>query len=169
MHRIIIAVLRLGIVAAAALGLFGQIVVIPTTAADEVDRFPPYDPFAVPYVAVAIAGVVCVQVALVAVWMLLTMVERETIFTPPAFRWVDTLIGCLVAATLLALGVAGHLALADIPSPDDGMETLGALVTAMAGVGVGASLAMLLVVLRGLLRKATRLQTRLQDETAAAG
>jgi hypothetical protein len=161
MHRLFIAALRAGIAFAIAVGLFGQIVVIPTTAADEVDRFPPYAPFATPYVTVAIIGVACVQVALVAVWMLLTMVQRDAIFTPLAFRWVDTVIGSSLVATLLMTGVAGHLALADIPSPDDGMELIGALGAAIATVGVGVAFAMLTVIMRSLLRKATDLQTEI--------
>ncbi|QGV82290.1 DUF2975 domain-containing protein [Streptomyces ficellus] len=160
MQPLLIAVLRAGIAVAILGGLFGQFVVIPTAAADEADRFPAYAPFTAPYVAVAIVGVVCVQVALVALWRLLTMVQRGSIFTPGAFRWVDTIIGSSLAATLLALGVSGHLALADIPSPDDGMDVLGALAAALVAVGVGASFAMLMVIARGLLRKATALQTR---------
>ncbi|MGW7261020.1 DUF2975 domain-containing protein [Streptomyces sp. NPDC054834] len=163
MHRSLIAILRAGIVTAILLGLFGQIVVIPTAAADEVDRFPPYAPFATPYATVAIAGVACVQVALVAVWMLLTMVERDAIFTPRAFRWVDTVIGSSIVATLLAIGVTGHLALADIPSPGDGMDVVSALAAAIVGVGVGASFAMLIVVMRSLLLKATDLQTEMAE------
>ncbi|MGA4948169.1 DUF2975 domain-containing protein [Streptomyces lydicamycinicus] len=163
MHRFYIAALRVGIAAVILLGLFGQIVVLPTTAADEVDRFPPYAPFAAPYVTVAIAGIACVQVALVAVWMLLTMVERDAIFTPRAFRWVDTIIGCSLVATLLAIGVTGHLALTDIPSPSDGMEVLGALAAATASVGVGAAFAMLIVIMRSLLHKATELQTEIAE------
>ncbi|MFC9241759.1 DUF2975 domain-containing protein [Streptomyces decoyicus] len=163
MHHFFIATLRIGVVAAIAVGLFGQVVVIPTTAADEVDRFPPYAPFAAPYVTVAIIGIVCVQVALVAVWMLLAMVRRGAIFTPLAFRWVDTIIGSSVVATLLALGVTGHLAVADIPSPHDGMELLGALGAAVASVGVGAAFAMLVVIMRSLLRKATDLETEIAE------
>jgi Protein of unknown function (DUF2975) len=163
MNRLFIALLRAGILAAILLGLFGQIVVIPTTAADDVDQFPPYAPFAAPYVTVAIIGVACVQVALVATWMLLAMVRRDAIFTPRAFRWVDVIIGSAAVATLLALGVATHLALADIPSPSDGMEVIGALGAAIASVGVGASFAMLVVILRGLLRKATALQTEIAE------
>ncbi|MER5884524.1 DUF2975 domain-containing protein [Streptomyces sp. NPDC001941] len=158
MQRLSLLVLRAGIVAAVLLGLFGQIVVIPTTAADEVDRFPPYAPLAVPYVTVAILGVACVQVALGALWMLLSLVERGTVFSSRALRWVDLIIGASVAATLLTLGVAGHLALASVPSPGDGMEVLGALGLALAGVGAGAGLALLLVIGRGLLRRAADLQ-----------
>ena len=161
MHRSLIAALRVGIAAALLLGLFGQLVVIPTTAADEVDLFPPYAPYAGPYVTIAILAVLCVQVALFAVWMLLSMVERESVFTPRAFRWVDTIIGSASVATLLALGVAVHLAVAEIPSPGDGMDVESALATAVAGVGTGAAFVMLVVVLRGLLRKATDLQSEM--------
>ncbi|MEU5627023.1 MULTISPECIES: DUF2975 domain-containing protein [Streptomyces] len=163
MHRLLIAALRAGIAAAVLLGLFGQIVVIPTTASDEVDRFPPYEPFAAPYATVAILGVVCVQVVLGAVWMLLGMVERDAVFSRRAFRWVDTVVGATVVATLLAFGVAVHLAVAEIPSPDDGMQVLGALGAAVACVGVGAAFAMLVVVMRGLLGKATALRSELAE------
>ncbi|MCG0285534.1 DUF2975 domain-containing protein [Streptomyces sp. PSAA01] len=163
MHRLFIVALRAGIVAAILAGLFGQIVVIPTTAADEVDRFPPYAPFATPYVTVAIVGVACVQIALVAVWMLLAMVRRGAIFTPMAFRWVDAIIGSAVVATLLAVGVTGHLALTDIPSPDDGMEVIGALGGAVVAVGMGVSFAMIMVIMRSLLRKATDLQSEMAE------
>ncbi|MFF0648338.1 DUF2975 domain-containing protein [Streptomyces tendae] len=163
MHRLLIAALRAGIAAAVLLGLFGQIVVIPTTASDEVDRFPPYEPFAVPYATVAILGVACVQVVLGAVWMLLDMVERDAVFSRRAFRWVDTVIGATVVATLLAFGVAVHLAVAEIPSPDDGMQVLGALGAAVACVGAGAAFVMLVVVMRGLLGKATALRSELAE------
>ncbi|MFJ3233934.1 DUF2975 domain-containing protein [Streptomyces sp. NPDC086787] len=161
MNRVFITALRVGIVTAVLAGLFAQAVVIPTTAADEVDRFPPYAPFATPYVIVAIVGVACVQVALAATWMLLAMVRRDAIFTPLAFRWVDVIIGSAVVGTLLSVGVTGHLALAHIPSPDDGMELIGALAAAAACAGAGAAFAMLVVVMRGLLRKATGLQTEM--------
>jgi hypothetical protein len=110
---------------------------------------------------VAILGVACVQVALAAVGVLLGMVERDAVFSRRAFRWVDTVIGATVVATLLAFGVAVHLAVAEIPTPDDGMQTLGALGAAVACVGAGAAFAMLVVVMRGLLGKATALRGEL--------
>lgn len=159
MHRFFIAVLRLGIAAVLLAGLFGQVLVIPNTAADEVENFPPYEPFAVPYATVAILGVACVQVALVAMWMLLGMIGRKAIFSPRAFRWVDVVIGSSVAATLLALGAAGHLMFASIPEPPgQDMALLGALGAAVVCVGAGAAFSMLVVILRGLLRKAADLQ-----------
>ncbi|MFG3320376.1 hypothetical protein ACGF3J_20270 [Streptomyces sp. NPDC048171] len=56
---------------------------------------------------------------------------------------------------------AVHLAMDEIPSPDDGMELIGALGAAVVGVGIAAALAMLVVVMRGLLRRATQLQTEM--------
>ncbi|MGW8375052.1 DUF2975 domain-containing protein [Streptomyces sp. ODS28] len=161
MHRHITGALRAGTVAAFLLCLFGQIVVIPGTVAGEVDSFPPYAPYAVPYAALAILGVACVQVGLVAVWMLLAMVRRDALFTPSAFRWVDVLIAASVVATLLALGAGGHLATASLPSPGGGMDVESALGAALACAAVGAAFAMLLVVMRGLLRKATALETEM--------
>lgn len=163
MHRLFITVLRAGIAAAVLFGLFGQFVVIPTTAADEVDAFPGYAPYALPYTVVAVFGVACVQVVLAAAWKLLAMVERDAIFSSAAFRWVDTVIGATLAATLLAFGVTCHLTLADIPSPDDGMDLIGAWAAATATTAVGACLAMLLVILRGLLSKANSMRSELAE------
>ncbi|CAL9340113.1 DUF2975 domain-containing protein [Streptomyces sp. enrichment culture] len=160
MHRLFIAALRAGIAGALLLGLVGQVVVIPANAAAEADRFPPYEPYAVPYAAVAIAGVACVQAVLVSVWMLLSMVESDAIFTRRAFRWVDTVIGATLVATLLAFGVTVHLLLADVPTPE-GVTLDGALASGVMCVGVGAAFVMLVVVMRGLLHKATQLTTEM--------
>ncbi|WP_051392765.1 DUF2975 domain-containing protein [Glycomyces arizonensis] len=163
MNSFFIAMLRLAIAGAILVGLFGQIVVIPTTAADEVDKFPPYEPFAAPYVAIAIVGVACVQVTLVAAWMLLALVRRGAFFTSRAFRWVDTIIGAAGVATLLALGVCVHLFVGDIPSPADGMELLGALGGSVVCVVVGVAFIMFMLIMRGLLRKATDLETEMAE------
>ncbi|GAA2628313.1 DUF2975 domain-containing protein [Streptomyces axinellae] len=163
MHRLFITALRVAVAAAILVGLFGQLLVIPNTAANTVENFPPYAPYEVPYVTVAVLGVACVQAALVATWVLLGMVEREAIFTPRAFRWVDVIIGASVVATLLAFGVMAHLFLASIPSPGDGMDTIGVMMGATTCVGVGTAFAMLVVVMRGLLRKSTELQTEMAE------
>ncbi|MEU0355587.1 DUF2975 domain-containing protein [Streptomyces cyaneofuscatus] len=163
MHSLLVGILRIGIAAAVLFGLFAQAVIIPTTAADEVDLFPPYEPYALPYVIASILGVACVQVALGAIWMLLAKVERDAIFTRAAFRWVDLIIGAAVVATLIALGAAVHLTFDTIPSPDDGMAAEGALLAALACVAVGAAFSMLMVIMRTLLGKAMDMRTELAE------
>ena len=58
-------------------------------------------------VLIAFLGIVTTQVVMVCVWRLLTMVRRGTVFSDAAFRYVDVVIGAVVAACLLmfALGV----------------------------------------------------------------
>ncbi|GGV25252.1 hypothetical protein GCM10010277_06120 [Streptomyces longisporoflavus] len=163
MHHFITGALRAVIAVVVPVGLFGQVVVIPVTAADEVDRFPAYGPLAAPYAVLAILGVACVQVALVATWRLLGMAQEGVIFAPKAFRWVDVIIGSAMAATALAMGAAVHLALAEIPSPDEGMDVESALAAAITAAGVGASFTMLTVIMRSLLGKATALQTEMAE------
>ncbi|WP_436735733.1 DUF2975 domain-containing protein [Streptomyces sp. BBFR102] len=161
MHPFLTTALRAAIVVVLAVGLFGQIVVIPTTAADEADRFPAHAPFALPYAVLAVLGVACVQVALIAVWRLLGMARHGALFAPRAFRWVDVVIGSSVVATLLAAGVAAHLAVAEIPSANGGMDVESALMAAATAAAAGAAFAMLTVIMRSLLRKATELQTEM--------
>lgn len=163
MSRLIIPLLRVAIIGAAICGLFGAIVVIPGTAAAEVERFPPYEPLAVPYATAAILAVACILVSLVAVWALLSLIRRDALFTDRAFPWVNLIIGCFAFATLLSAGVTVHLFFAEIPSPTDGMELLGALFTTVACTGLGGSFVLILLILRQLLRKAVRLRNEMAE------
>lgn len=163
MNRYLTLTLRTGVVLAIVIGLFGQIVVIPVTIADEAARFPPYERIVVPYTIMGILGVACVQAALGAVWMLLGMLRRDVILSPGAFLWVDVIIGSSLVATLLTAGVTVHLAVTDMPFENGNMEAVGTLGAAFLITAVGAAFAMLIILLRGLLRKATDLQTEMSE------
>lgn len=162
MLRYFIFFLRVGVVLAFLVGIFGQVAVIPSTAADEVDRFPEYAPYAVPYAALAIIGVACVQVALVAVWVLLGMLRRDALFSAKAFRWVDIVVGSTVFATLITAGATVHIAFGDIPFPNN-MQAIGALGYAFVTTFAGVALTMFLMLMRSLLRKATDLQAEMSE------
>jgi hypothetical protein len=162
MSRVFTIVLRAGIGAVIFFGLFGQIIVIPTTLADMEGLGLPRGPVNEIYTVVGILGVACVQVALVALWMLLAMVERDSIFSMRAFRWIDTIIGAALVATLLAFAMAAHLTFAPTRRAD-GMDMLSLWLFSIACVGVGVAFAMLMVVMRGLLRKATDLETEMAE------
>ncbi|MER7397547.1 DUF2975 domain-containing protein [Streptomyces sp. NPDC000151] len=100
-----------------------------------------------PLRVITILGMVSVQVALVCVWRLVTMVRRGTVFSHTAFRYVDVVIGAIVAAALLwfavtALNAPGQRA-------DPGVTVI------MGGVGVAIlGVALLVLVLRTLLAQA---------------
>ena len=54
---------------------------------------------------ITILGLGTAQVALVCVWRLVTMVRRGTVFSHAAFRYVDVIIGAIVAAALVWFAV----------------------------------------------------------------
>jgi len=96
---------------------------------------------------ITILGLVTVQVTLVCVWRLVTMVRRGTVFSHAAFRYVDVVIGAIVAAALVwfavtALNAPGQRA-------DPGVTVI------MGGVGVAIlGVALIVLLLRMLLAQA---------------
>lgn len=163
MPRFVITLLRIAIAGAILFGLFGAAVVIPTTAADEVDQFPPYAPLQVPYTIMAVLALLSVLTALVAVLALLSMIDKDAIFTDRAFVYVNVIIGCIAFSALLATGATVHLLVADIPTPDDGMEVIGAILGTGACAALGGAFVLLMLVMRELLRKAAGLRSELAE------
>ncbi|MBO3734249.1 DUF2975 domain-containing protein [Glycomyces niveus] len=158
MNKLFTIALRAALAATFLFSLFGQILVIPNSVVDELRRYLPPQ-LVVAYATLGILGVVCIQVAMGAVWKLLAMVEQDAIFTPNAFRWIDAIIGASVAAALLSFAVAVHLMFINM----DEMAFLGAWLLAVACGVAGACLAMLMTIMRGLLRKATDLESEMAE------
>jgi hypothetical protein len=90
---------------------------------------------------------VTVQVALVCVWRLVTMVRRGTVFSHAAFRYVDIVIGAIVAAALVWFTVTAINAPAQRDDPGVTL-IMGAIGVAILGV------ALIVLVLRMLLAQA---------------
>lgn len=112
---------------------------------------------------ITILGIGTAQVALVCVWRLVTMVRRGTVFSHAAFRYVDVIIGAIVAAALVWFAVT---ALNAPGQRDDPGVTL-----IMGGIGVTIlGVALIVLVLRTLLAQAVardveaaQLQTELDE------
>jgi len=100
-----------------------------------------------PLRVITILGMVSVQVALVCVWRLVTMVRRGTVFSDAAFRYVDVVIGAIVAAALVWFAVT--VLNAPGQRADPGVTVI------MGGIGVAIlGVALLVLVLRMLLAQA---------------
>ena len=96
---------------------------------------------------ITILGLGTAQVALVCVWRLVTMVRRGTVFSDAAFRYVDIVIGAIVAAALLWFAVT--IINAPGQRDDPGVSLI------MAGIGVAIlGVALIVLVLRMLLAQA---------------
>ncbi len=110
----------------------------------------------VPCLVVAILVVACAQVVLVAVSALLVLTARDRIFRPRAFLFVDIIIGTILVAAALCLGLGLWLQLAaGFDSPAD--------VELYVAAALGLGLALLVGVLRGLLKRATQLDADLAE------
>ncbi|MET9788914.1 DUF2975 domain-containing protein [Streptomyces canus] len=96
---------------------------------------------------ITILGMVSVQVAAVCVGRLVTMVRRGTVFSHAAFRYVDGVIGAIVAAALVWFAVT--IVNAPGQRDDPGVTVI------MGGIGVAIlGVALIVLVLRMLLAQA---------------
>lgn len=139
-----------------AVSVAGQVFVIPFLAAETVRSFPEAESLRLPGIVGCVALVVCTQVALVCLWRLLTMVADDAIFSTVAFGWVNALIVCCAAFTALIAVAFGVLSAANaFPG--------GLAIMLIAAFIAGAGVTLLLVVMRGLLRKACMLERDLSE------
>ena len=96
---------------------------------------------------ITILGLLSVQFALVCIWRLVTMVRRGTVFSDAAFRYVDGVIGAIVAAALVWFAVT--IINAPDQQDDPGVTAI------MAGIGLAIlGVALIVYVLRMLLAQA---------------
>lgn len=135
--RVAILVLLLGSVLAQVL--------VPVVASYEATLWPQISYLAVPYAVALIAVIACVQVALLALWRLLSLVQGGVLFSPGALRWVDVVAACAAVATVLSAGVMAHLIF--VEGAFHAFLTLG-LVAGLAG---GLACVLFTVVVRGVL------------------
>src|SRR6187551_1378225 len=108
MNTVVIWSLRVALVAILIASVLLQIGV-PVYAAN-VGRWEPLvEHLVIPYSVAAILFIGCGQVALIAIWRLLSLVKAGVIFTRRALRWVDVIIVSAVVAVVLTAGVLIHL------------------------------------------------------------
>ncbi|MEU1104752.1 DUF2975 domain-containing protein [Streptomyces tibetensis] len=100
-----------------------------------------------PLRVITILGLAAAQAALFCVWRLVTMVRRRTVFSPAAFRYVDVVIGSIVAAALVWFTVT--ILNAPGQRDDPGVTVI------MGGIGLAIlGVALIVLVLRMLLAQA---------------
>src|ERR1035437_2543899 len=132
-------------------------VLVPVFASYEGTIFPEVAYLVVPYSVAGILFIGCGQVALLAVWRLLSMVNGGVIFTRRALYWVDVITACAAVATVLSTGVWIHM-LGFVPG--GGGPMLYYLGACIAG---GLAFVLLMVVMRGLLKSAIAHRTELDE------
>jgi hypothetical protein len=148
MGKLTVHALRAVLVALFAGSVFVQAVMVPLLAIDLAEDFDPeLARLRAPVLVIMVLGVVAVQVVLVCVWRLVTMVRRGTVFSHTAFRYVDVVIGAIVAAALLVFALGFVLAPGEAVPPG--------IVLLIGGLGLAVlGVALIVLVLRTLLAQA---------------
>ena len=152
MHPITIMVLRIILALSLVGSLAVQLLIVPTIWADLVDA-----PAGVRVAAVSIIvlWIVCLQVVALCIWRLVSMAAADAVFTSRAFRFVDVVIGAIAVAAVLTAALASMLVPGEAP-PGVVALVFGA---ALATGGV----ALVVVVMKSLLRKAIAMRTELDE------
>lgn len=156
MHPRVSRILQALIIVLVGLLLASQVLVIPEVARITALRNPDVAWLEVPGIIGAVLFIALIQVTLVCIWFLLSLVQADRIFRVEAFRYVDIILGALVAAGVVIL--ASYVVIVASRS-----VSLSLTLLAVLGVVVSAALALLVVVLRGLLRKALELEQDLSE------
>lgn len=150
------AVLKSLIAVMLVLLLASQILVIPEVARVTAIRNPDVAHLEIPGIVGAVIFLALVEITLLCVWRLLSLVRAERIFSAAAFRFVDIILGALVAAGIvIAVSYAVIIA--------NRAVSLSLTLLAVLGIVVSVALALLVVVLRGLLRKALELEQDMSE------
>ena len=147
MNKLVRQLLRFALVVLLLGSVLAQ-VLVPVFASDVGTMVPEVAYLVVPYSVAAILFIGCGQVALLAVWRLLSLVDGGVIFTRRALRWVDLIIVCAAVATVLSAGVLIHM-LGFVPGGGGPMVYYVGLT-----IAAGLAFALLMVVMRGLLESA---------------
>jgi len=133
-----------------------QTVLVPTLAGNAAAYAPEFAGLQVPGIVLTVLLLACVEVVLVCVWRLLSMVAEDSIFARAAFRWVDVIIIAVLAAVVLV--IVGMILI-----DRAGAGTPLALVGGILAIIVGLGIALLVVVLKELLRQAVQLEQDMSE------
>ena len=107
-----------------------------------------------PILTLAICGLACVEVAIVCTLRLVRFTERGEVFSAEALRWVDGLRAAFLAGAAVCLATLIYQSFA-VAGPPFWMLLL------VFGVASGVGLALLMVVMRRLLVRATYLRSEM--------
>jgi Protein of unknown function (DUF2975) len=146
MNKLVIRLLRITLVVL-LLGSVLAYLLVPVFASEEGKVFPEVAYLVVPYSVAGILVIACGQVALVAIWRLLSLVSGGVIFTRRSLRWVDVITLCGAVATALNAGVWIHLLTVHGGGP-------GIILWLVASLAGGVTFVLLMIVMRGLLESA---------------
>ena len=153
--RVVVNVLRVLLIGAVLVIAVVQVVFLPWVSGEMARSLPGEAYMRWPILALAILGLLCVQVAIVCMLRLLGFTQDGRVFTPAAFRWVDGLIAAFIGAAAVCLATIVYQS-QTVAGPPLWMLAL------WGGVLTGVALALLTWTMRALLAQAITLRTDME-------
>lgn len=150
-YRTVVVLLRLFLAVLFAVLVLFQVMSLPGQFAHMAQESPESAYLRWPLTVVSIFWVLCIQAVVIATWKLLTLVNRNAIFTKASLIWADVITWAIVAAWVVLVGVFLYVGLR---ADDPGIPLLLFLIVAIVAVA-----ALLMIVMRMLLSQATELRT----------
>lgn len=153
-NRVVIEVLRVMLGGALLLILLAQAVLLPWLSGDVARELPAEAYMRWPILTLAILGLLCVQIVIVCTERLLTFTRTDRVFSPDALRWVNGIIGGFLGGSAVCLATLVYQSFTVAGPPLWGLLLI-------CGVLAGIGLALLMVVMRVLLVRATSFKNEL--------
>ena len=135
----------------AALVVGGEVAMV-ASANELVRLYPEFASIRIPLVVLALAFGLCVEALLFVTGILIGYIQADRIFGTSALRWVNALVALVALATLVVFATLFY-----IPGP----PPLALLI--MAALPVGATVALVLLVMRRLLGRAVAMRVELDE------
>jgi hypothetical protein len=153
-HRGVLDVLVIALIGILTITVFLQAFAIPVISGEMAREYPAAASMRWPLLGLAIVGLGCVQAGIVCTLRLLRFTARGEVFSSQALRWVDGIIGAFLAGSLVCIGTICY----EFYAP---AGPLFWMLLLLFGALVGVAMALLMVIMRTLLVRATTLRTEL--------
>lgn len=131
-----------------------QVVLLPWLSGEMARELPAEAHMRWPILTLAILGLLCVQVAIICTVRLLGFTRADRVFSSGALRWVDGIIGAFLGGSLVCFATIVYQSATVAGPPVWGLLLV-------CGVLAGIGLALLMVVMRALLIRATTFKSEL--------
>ena len=137
--------------------LAAQVWFFPVLSGNIAEHLPELAGLRWPMLVLVILAILVAEVALMAVWKLLNLVQHDRVFSEDAYRCVNLIAVAAAIDSVLVLGVNLYLGFWVHANPPSLMLFLLALTVA------GAGLVLLVIVMKGLLRQAAGFKGELDE------
>jgi hypothetical protein len=152
-----VTVLRVFLAALFAFALLMQVISLPGQFAPDSSVPSEYAHLNWALLIAAELAVLGLQIVIVCTWRLLSMVQRDRIFSEASLRWVDVIVWTFAAGWAVLVALCAYVSLFLFFSPE--IRDPGVPILLFGCALIATVLVLLMVILRALLRQATTLRS----------